>query len=72
MSAAAAADCGGWGGGGCCCCCSIFARSSARIISSEAEGDIEADEAEDTAASRGEVAAEGARPCCFRSLKDET
>ena len=72
MSAAAAADCGGWGGGGCCCCCSIFARSSARIISSEAEGDIEADEAEDTAASRGEVAAEGARPCCFRSLKDGT
>ena len=66
LSAAAAAECGG--GAGCCCCCSIFALSSARIISSEAEGDMaEADEA-DTAASRGDVG-EGARPCCFRILK---
>ena len=33
---------------------------------------LEADEADDTAASRGDVAAEGDRPCCFRSLQGET
>ena len=63
MSAAAAADCGGG-----CCCCSILALSSAKSISSEAEGDMaEADEAV-TAAKRGDVG-EGASPWCFRSLQ---